>query len=222
MADQRIYTPVSKDLCIATPWAYINGKKSYAPMQEGTVEVELIEDVQKSNIAVVDHNYSLIAGQKGHVEHGQIELTLLLPNEAANPNRGIVKLGVNGNSLPIFPTGSTSTSGIIVSGSFEGKTLDVIAALASNGSFLRINGMHIDADDNKHFTGKMIERQFKHDGSSAGDNNILYPKSQANHEQTTIRSIETMNVNLDGFGYLEIPIHKGVEVNLTLDTTFIK
>ena len=219
---QRIYTPITKDLVITTPWAYVNGKVSYKPLEAEEFSVETMEDVKKSKMGVVDSDYSLIAGQKGHSENGQLELTLIIPDEAANPNKGHVKLGVDANSLPIFPSGSVSTEQLVVGGSFGEKTLEVIARLADKGSYLRINGMHIDADDNKHFTSKMIERQYNHDGSSAGDTNILYPRAQANHEQTTIRQIPNMDVYLDGFGYIEIPVYKGIEVNLTLDTTYVK
>ena len=219
---QRIYTPITKDQCITTPWAYINGKVSFKPLEKEDESVELIEDVQKSKLGVVDNDYSLFAGQKGHAENGQLELTLMLSNETGSPAKGIVKLGVDGASMPIFPSGTESTEQVIVGGTFGDKTMEVIARLAERGSYLKINGMHIDADDNKHFTSKMIERQFNHDGSSAGDTNILYPRSQANHEQTTIRAINSLDVYLDGFGYVEIPVYKGIEVNITLDTTYVK
>jgi len=219
---QRIYSPITKDICVSTPWAKVNGKVSYLPMEKGQVDVELIEDVEKSSVGIVDSNYSLIAGQKGHAENGQLELTLLLEDVAENAAKGVVKVGVDSSSLQIFPNGTESVTGLTVGGTFGTETLKVIARLADGGSFLKINGMHIDADDNKHFTSKMIERQYNHDGSSSGDVNHLYPKAQASDEQTTIRSIESMNVFLDGCGYLEIPVHKGVEVNLTLDTTYVK
>ena len=93
--------------------------------------------------------------------------------------------------------------------------------LAKEGHLV-ISGMHIDADNDKHFTAKMVERQFKHDGSSLGDRNILYPKSLASDEQTTIRVLSDVNIKLDGFGYLEVPVYRGIGANLTLDTVFDK
>lgn len=218
---KRIYTPVTQDLCITTPYAVIDGKVSYSPMPRGKHETELIEDVKKVG-GIVDTNYSLLSKQKGHTEEGQIELTVMLPDSPELPNRGVVKLGVYKNSLKLFPTSPTSTDNLTISGTFGAATLDIIAQLAERGSALIIKGMHIDCDDQKHFTGKMVERQFSHDGSSAGDKNHLYPKPSARDEQTTIRSMENMDVYLDGFGYLEIPVHKGVEVNMTIATTYVK
>lgn len=216
---KRIYAPITKDLCITTPYAYVNGKRSYLPMQEN--EVELIEEVRKAGFEV-DFDQSLISNSKGHAEDGQLELTLSIEDIVDNPAKINVLLGVDDNSIGVFPVSTDIAPELTIGGTYGTDTLKVIAALSRSGTAFRINGMHIDADDNKHFTAKMIERQYKHDGSSAGDKNHLYPKAQASDEQTTIRTIQNMEVILDGFGYLEIPVYKGVEANLTLDTTYIK
>ncbi|BDS12384.1 hypothetical protein [Aureispira anguillae] len=224
---KRIYAPFTTDLCMATPWAYVDSKLSYRPLTPGTVEQELITDVQKAG-GIVDHNYSILAQSKEMAEQGQLELTLMLSDEKdAEGNfryqaKEMVRVGINRQSMDIFPSDPSFPTGLVVGGTFGEETLDIIARLAREGKSLTINGMHIDADDDKHFTAKMIERQFKHDGSSLGDKNILYPKSLASDEQTTIRVIADINVKLDGFGYLEIPIYRGIGANLTLDTTFAR
>lgn len=217
---QRIYTPVTADSCIATPHVKINGQLSYAPLAKGSIEHELISDVVASG-GIVDMDYSLLSSKKGHAEQGQIELTLLLPDEEGLDTKGVVKIGINEDSIPIFSTDS-NVDGLKVNGTFGGNTLYVMGQLATLGTALRITGIHIDAADDKHYTGKMVERQFSHDGTSAGDKNHLYPRSMASDEQTTIRSLQGLDITLDGFGYLEMPIYKGIEVNLTLTTTYIK
>ncbi len=225
---KRIYAPFTKDLCMATPWAYVDGELSYRPLPAGTVEQELITDVQKAG-GIVDHNYSILNQAQGSDEKGQLELTLFLSEEKLEggayrfPAKTMVKVGVDGDSAEIFPSDTTDfLQGLTIGGTFGGGTLGIIAQLARQGKYLTINGMHIDADNDKHFTAKMVERKFKHDGSSMGDRNILYPKSLASDEQTTIRVLGDVNVKLDGFGYLEIPVYRGIGVNLTLDTIFTK
>jgi hypothetical protein len=217
----RIYTPITADLCIATPHAKVNGKLSYLPLAEGTAEIELITDVEAMG-GIVDANYSLISSQKGHSEEGQIELTLKLPDTAENPAKTVVRLGLYDASLPIFGVTTGQDDALEVSGTFDEKTLLILAGLANRGSALRINAIHFDADDDKHFTGRMTERQFSHDGTSAGDRNILYPTSDAKDEQTTIRKVQNLETYLDGFGYLEIPLYKGVGVRMIINTTYIK
>lgn len=216
---KRIYTPISADSCITTPYVMIQGKKSYMPL--GGFEVELISEVLEMG-GLVDPNYSLVSSQKGHSEAGQIELTLKLPDVAENPAKTVMRIGVYEKSLPIFGVPTEQDDAVEVSGTFGENTLAIIAGLANRGTALKINGAHFDADDDKHFTGRMTERQFSHDGTSAGDNNILYPKSMADDQQTTIRIISDLDIYLDGFGYLEIPLYKGVEVRIILDTTYIK
>jgi hypothetical protein len=218
---KRIYTPISADSCMTTPYAMVNGKKSYMPLPEGAFEVELTSTVLDAG-GLVDPNYSLVSSQKGHSEEGQIELTLKLPDTAENPAKSVVRIGLYGNSLPIFGVSVEQDDAIEVSGTFGELTLAIIAGLANRGTALKINGAHFDADDDKHFTGRMTERQFSHDGTSAGDKNILYPKSMADDQQTTIRVISNLDVYLDGFGFLEIPLYKGVEVRIILDTTYVK
>lgn len=218
---KRIYTPISADSCMTTPYAMVNGKKSYMPLPEGAFEVELTSTVLDAG-GLVDPNYSLVSSQKGHSEEGQIELTLLLPEKETNPLKTVVRLGVDGESLPIFGVSTVQNEALEVSGTFGEETLSVLAGLARSGTALKVNGAHFDADDDKHFTGRMTERQFSHDGTSAGDKNILYPKSMADDQQTTIRVISNLDTYLDGFGFLEIPLYKGVEVRIILDTTYVK
>jgi hypothetical protein len=225
---KRIYAPFTKDLCMASPWAYVDGELSYRPLPAGTVEQELITDVQKAG-GIVDHNYSILVQNEGNNEQGQLELTLLLSDDKKEdgtylyPEKAMVKIGIDGDSAEIFPGENADfLVGLVIGGTFGQGTLSNIAQLARQGKHLTINGMHIDADNDKHFTAKMVDRQFKHDGSSMGDRNILYPKSLASDEQTTIRVLGDINVRLDGFGYLEVPIYRGIGANFTLDTTFSK
>ncbi|WMX12404.1 hypothetical protein [Aureispira sp. CCB-E] len=218
----RIYTPITAELCVATPNAMINGKKSYMPMPaDAPLEWELISEVEAEG-GIVDANYSLISSQKGHSEEGQIELTVLMPNVAENPAKTDLLLGVNADSLPIFGVDTTPHNKLEVSGTFGADTLNIIADLAKRGTALRINGIHVDADDDKHFTGRVVERQFAHDGTSTGDNNHVYPKSDSKDQQTTIRTLTGINAYLDGFSFLKMPIYKGVAVNMTIETTYIK
>ena len=225
---KRIYAPFTKDLCMASPWAYVDGELSYRPLPAGTVEQELITDVQKAG-GIVDANYSILVQKQGSDEQGQLELTLLLSDEKKEdgsykfPEKAMVKIGIDGDSPEIFPGDHADfLIGLEIGGTYGLGTLQTIAQLARQGKQLVINGMHIDADNDKHFTAKMVERQFKHDGSSMGDRNILYPKSLASDEQTTIRVLADIDVTLDGFGYLEVPIYRGIGANITLDTTFTK
>jgi hypothetical protein len=225
---KRIYAPFTKDLCMATPWAYVDGELSYRPLPAGTMEQELITDVKKAG-AIVDYNYSILVKNEGDKETGQLELTLELSAEKKEdgtfkyPEKAMIKIGIDGDSAEIFPGENADfLVGLSISGTFGANTLGIIAQLARQGRHLVINGMHIDADNDKHFTAKMVDRQFKHDGSSLGDRNILYPKSLASDEQTTIRVLGDVNVKLDGFSYLEVPVYRGIGANLTLDTTFVK
>jgi len=225
---KRIYAPFTKDLCMASPWAYVDGELSYRPLPAGTVEQELITDVKKAG-AIIDYNYSILVQNEGNQETGQLELTLELSAEKKDddtflyPEKSMIKIGIDGDSAEIFPGENTDfLVGLSIGGTFGANTLNIIAQLARQGNHLIINGLHIDADNDKHFTAKMVDRQFKHDGSSLGDRNILYPKSLASDEQTTIRVLNEVNIRLDGFGYLEVPIYRGIGANLTLDTTFVK
>jgi hypothetical protein len=225
---KRIYAPFTKDLCMATPWAYVDGELSYRPLPAGTMEQELITDVKKAG-AIVDYNYSILVKNDGDKETGQLELTLELSAEKKEdgtfkyPEKSMIRIGIDGDSAEIFPGENADfLVGLSIGGTFGANTLGIIAQLARQGRHLVINGMHIDADNDKHFTAKMVDRQFKHDGSSLGDRNILYPKSLASDEQTTIRVLGDVNVKLDGFGYLEVPVYRGIGANLTLDTTFVK
>jgi hypothetical protein len=225
---KRIYAPFTKDLCMATPWAYVDGELSYRPLPAGTMEQELITDVKKAG-AIVDYNYSILVKNDGDKETGQLELTLELSADKKEdgtfkyPEKSMIRIGIDGDSAEIFPGENADfLVGLSIGGTFGANTLGIIAQLARQGRHLVINGMHIDADNDKHFTAKMVDRQFKHDGSSLGDRNILYPKSLASDEQTTIRVLGDVNVKLDGFGYLEVPVYRGIGANLTLDTTFVK
>ncbi|BDS12994.1 hypothetical protein [Aureispira anguillae] len=235
----RIYTPISADLCVPTPHVMIRGKLSYMPLPDDVpAEYELITDVEELG-GIVDKKYSLISNssEKGHEEEGRLELILgVKPNIAqvgkvgedgyteaeTHPAKIMVKVGLDGDSLQIFPSSTAISNSLVIDGTYGKDTLEVIAKLARNGSYLKIDGMHIDADDDKHFTAKMVERRFSHDGTSAGDKNHLYPKALASDEQTTIRTIEKMNTFLDGFVYLEIPVYQGVGVNMTLETVYVK
>jgi hypothetical protein len=218
---KRIYAPISADSCITTSDVMLNGKKSHQPLPNGAFEIEQIQDVLDAG-GIVDPNYSLLSSQKGHSEEGQIELTLSIPNVPENDLKTVVRIGVDDNSLPIFGVPTGQNEKLVVSGTFAENTLAVLAMLARSGTALKINGVHFDADDDKHFTGRMTNRQFSHDGTSAGDQNILYPKSMADDQQTTIRVLSDLNLYYDGFGFLEIPLYKGVEVRMILDTTYIK
>lgn len=225
---KRIYAPFTKDLCMATPWAYVDGELSYRPLPAGTMEQELITDVKKAG-AIVDYNYSILVKNDGDQETGQLELILKLSDEKKEdgtyeyPEKSMIKIGIDGDSAEIFPGENADfLQGLSIGGTFGSNTLGIIAQLARQGRHLVISGMHIDADNDKHFTAKMVERQFKHDGSSLGDRNILYPKSLASDEQTTIRVLSDVNIKLDGFGYLEVPVYRGIGANLTLDTIFDK
>jgi len=217
----RIYTPISADLCIATPHAKVKGKISYTPLPEGTAEIELIEDVEAVG-GIVDANYSIIANRKGHSEEGEISLTIELPDTDESPTKLMVLLGVDEKSLPIFGLPTAVDKRLVIGGTFGTETLTVLAGLARRGTGLRIDGVHVDADDDKHFSSRMIERQFSHDGNSAGDKPHIYPKSDSKDQQTTIRTIEGMNTYLDGFSFLQMPVHKGIAVNMTIQTTYLK
>ena len=221
----RIYTPISKYQCIATPYIVVKGKESYDPMPEGALpEIELIEDVV-SNGGIVDSDYSLVAGKNGHSEGGQIELIIKYDDSEENkelPSKAIVKIGVDDKTLPIFGESTVIPKYLEIGGTYGESTLEVIAGLARERGSLIFNSIHFDADNDKHFTGRIRERQFLHDGTSAGEKPHPYPRSNSGDLQTTIREIIGMNAHLDGFGWLEMPVHKGVGVNMVIDTTSVK
>lgn len=224
---KRVYTPISKDLAVATDMALVNGKASNLPLGPGEYQIESIEDLNAAGYPI-DESMSLMSGKKGQVEKGQIEFRVLLPDTKTAddfdyPAKGVVKIGVADGSLVLDGSGSASVEGLVVSGGeFGVDTLGIIAELAKTGSYLKITGMHIDADDDQHFTSKMVERHYKHDGTTGADRNIFYPKASSNDNQTNIRSMVDLGTYLDGFGYLEMPIYRGVGVNITITTEYCK
>ena len=96
---KRIYAPFTKDLCMATPWAYVDGELSYRPLPAGTMEQELITDVKKAG-AIVDYNYSILVKNDGDQETGQLELILKLSDEKKEdgtykyPEKSMIKIGI--------------------------------------------------------------------------------------------------------------------------------
>lgn len=219
---QRIYTPFTQNQCIATPYVLIDGREtSFQPMPKGKLEVELIDDVKRSRIGIYDESYSLVAKDMGTGEEGQIEMTLLIPNVAENPAKSSAKIGLHANSLPHLLADGVQEKSLVVDGTFGSKTLEVFGQLADVGNCLTIKAIHFDADDDVHYASRMTKRTFSHDGTSV-NKSILYPRSMANDEQTTIRSMTSLNEKLDGFGYIDMPMYKGVQVNLTITTEFLK
>lgn len=224
---KRVYTPISKDLAVATDQALVNGKPSNIPLGSGEYEIESIEDLKKAGYPI-DDSRSLLSGRKGQTEEGHFECRLFLSNEKEEDGvtykyaeKGLVKIGVADGSLVLDGSGSASVEGLEVSGgAFGVDTLGVLAQLAKDGSYLKINAMHLDADDDKHYTSKMVERHWKHDGTNGADRNIFYPKASSNDNQTNIRSITELGVYLNGAGYLEMPVYRGVGVNITISTEY--
>lgn len=220
---QRIYTPFTQNQCVATPYVLIDGKEtSFQPLPEGSLEIELIDEVKRSRVGVYDESYSLTAKEMPGGQEGQIEMTVLIPDEATNPDKSTVKIGLLANSLPFMLDGGVQEAALKIGGTFDEKTLDYFGKLADIGNCLMITGIHFDADDDKHYASRMTLRSFEHDGTNAGDTSLLYPRSMSNDEQTTIRSMSGLNLKLDGFSYLEMPVYKGVQVNLTITTKFFK
>lgn len=219
---QRIYTPFTQNQCIATPYVYVDGKEiSFQPLEKGTVQIELIEDVKRSRIGIFDDSYSLTSKEMGLGEMGQIEMTLVIPDEDANPASSSAKIGLYDGSLPHLLENGAQESTLKVEGTFGEDTLKVFGLLADVGNCLTIKAIHFDADDDRHFASRMTKSSFTHDGTSTNES-ILYPRSMANDEQTTIRSMTGLDIKLDGFSYLEMPMYKGIVVNLTITTEFTK
>jgi len=71
------------------------------------------------------------------------------------------------------------------------------------------------------YAARMTKVEFQHDGTST-NRSILYPRSMAGDEQTTIRQLTHFNEKLDGLSYLEMPMYKGISVNLTISTKFTR
>ncbi|MBL4650552.1 MAG: hypothetical protein JKY03_12545, partial [Aureispira sp.] len=65
-------------------------------------------------------------------------------------------------------------------------------------------------------------RHWQHDGTTGADRNIFYPKASSNDNQTNIRSITDLDAFLDGAGYLEMPVYRGVGVNVTISTEYAR
>lgn len=212
---KRVYCPISKDLAVATDEALVNGKSSNLPLGPGEYEIESIEDLKKAGYPI-DDSRSLVSGRKGQMEEGHFEFRLFLSDEKSddgaykNEEKALVKIG-----------GVDNVEGLEVSGGVFGEdTLTTLAQLARNGAYLKITGMYLDADDDKHYTSKMTERHWQHDGTTGADRNIFYPKASSNDNQTNIRSIVDLDAFLDGAGYLEMPIYRGVGVNVTISTEY--
>lgn len=225
----RVYIPITKDLAVASDQALVNGKPSNLPLGPGEYQVESIEDLEKAGFPI-DWSRSLMAsGAKGQVQEGHFEFRLLLPDSKKEDGtydyaaKGVVKIGVTDASLVLDGSKGNSVEGLVVSGGVFGEdTLTILAGLAKEGVYLKITGMHLDADDDQHYTSKMVERSWLHDGTSDGDRNIFYPKASANDNQTNIRSITDLGVALDGSNYLEMPVYRGVGVNVTMTTEWVR
>lgn len=226
---ERVYIPITKDLAVASDQALVNGKESNLPLGPGEYQVESIEDIEKAGLPI-DWSRSLMAsGGKGKVQQGHFEFRLLLPDTKNDGGvfdyaaKGVVKIGVTEESLVLDGSTGASVEGLDISGGVFGEeTLRVLADLAKEGVYLKITGMHLDADDDQHYTSKMVERSWLHDGTSDGDTNIFYPKASANDNQTNIRSITDLGVSLDGSNYLEMPVYRGVGVNVTMTTEWVR
>ena len=228
---KRIYVPVTKDIAVASDAALVNGKESNLPLGPGEYELESIEDLKRLGYPI-DESRSLLSGRKGQIEKGQFEFRLLLPDEKEDvegvmtfkyPEKGVVKIGVADGSLVLDGSGSESVAGLEVSGGdFGPDTLGVLAQLAKEGTYLLIEAIYLDADDDVHYNSKMVERHWNHDGTSDKEQNIFYPKASPNDNQTTIRSITNLGTYLTGAGYLEMPIRRGVGVNVTIHTEYLR
>jgi hypothetical protein len=223
---KRVYRAITQDLAVASDEALVNGKTSNLPLGPGEYQIESIEDL-KNHGYPIDYTKSLVGGgaKKGQVEKGHFEFRFLLPDTKKDDGsylyaeKGLVKIGVSGAGF-VF-SNSESVEGLVVSGgNFGENTLEHLATLADNGAYLKIEAMHLDADDDRHYTSKMIERSWSHDGTGNADRNIFYPKALSNDTQTNIRSITELNTYLTGAGYLEMPIYRGVGVNVTITTEY--
>ena len=226
---KRVYTRISKDLVVPTDQALVNGKPSNLPLGPGEYQIESVEDVEAFGLPIDDSQSLMASGGKGGVEQGHFEFRLELPDTQKVEGtydyaaKGIVKIGVTEESLVLDGSTGASVEGLIVSGGAFGEdTLRVLAENAKNGVYLKITGMHLDADDDQHYTSKMVKRSWKHDGTADGDTNIFYPKANSNDNQTNIRSITNLDAYLDGSGYLEMPIFRGIGVNVTITTEWVR
>lgn len=225
---QRIYTRITQELAIPTDNAYVDGKISNIPLESGDYTPESVSDLEKGGY-IIDDSYSLLATRKAQVKKGHYEFRFLLPDTKdqdgnfLHPEKGVVKIGVADGSLVLDGSGFASVEGLEVSGGEYGaSTLDVIAQLAREGSYFKIDAMYLDADDDRHYNSKMVERHWEHDGTSGAERNIFYPKASSNDNQTSIRSMADFNTYLDGFSYLEMPVRRGIGVNVTISTEYAK
>jgi hypothetical protein len=220
----RIYTPVTANQCITTPYAMIDGEVSYQPLlPKGSFDIELTAEVKKNRGVIYDESYSLVSkevtlGQL--VESGQIEMSMEIPNEDGNPEKTVAKIGLHKNSLPHLLANGVQEPKLKIDGTFGVETLNVFGQLTALGT-LELEAIHFDADDDKHYAARMTKVEFQHDGTST-NRSILYPRSMAGDEQTTIRQLTNFNEKLDGLSYLEMPMYKGVSVNLTISTKFTR
>jgi|VirMetMinimDraft_7_1064189.scaffolds.fasta_scaffold69214_1 hypothetical protein len=224
---KRVYTRISKDLAVSTDEALVNGKPSNLPLGIGEYTIESVEDLEKNGYPIDDSKSLLGWGGEGQNELGHFEFRLLLPDTKKEdgsydyPATGVVKIGVVADSIVLDGSGSESVEGLVVSGGIHGaNTLKNLAQLAKDGTYLKITAMHLDADDDKHYTSRMVLRSWAHDGTSNKDRNIFYPKSSSGDNQTNIRSIISLDAFLNGFGYLEMPVYRGVGVNVTITTEY--
>lgn len=225
---QRIYTRVTQGLAIPTDNAYVDGKLSNIPLESGDYQAESVSDLEKAGF-IIDDSYSLLSTRKARIKKGHYEFRLFLPDTKDQdgaflyPEKGVVKIGVADGSLVLDRSGFESVEGLEVSGGDYGAdTLAIIAQLAREGSYFKIDAMYLDADDDRHYNSKMVERHWEHDGTSGAERNIFYPKASSNDNQTSIRSMVDFNTYLDGFGYLEMPVRRGIGVNITISTEYAK
>lgn len=221
---KRIYTKITANQCITTPYAMVDGQVSYQPLQpKGRFDIELTEDVRKNRGAILDDSYSLVSKEVAMgqlVENGQLEVTIKLPDVADNAAKTVAKLGLHAEALPHLLADGPQDTKLEIGGTFGDGSLEALGELTKLG-VLEMTGIHFDASSDDHYAAKMSIVKFEHDGSFS-KKALSYPQSMSNDEQTTIRQMTDFGVKLDGFTLVEMPIYKGVGVNLTIRTRYTR
>lgn len=224
-ANPRIYAPISDDFAISTD--YIRTKKGDQPA-EMEPHLERISTLIELGYPVdPKYRFQSMNGQAGDEETFELNVDFLLPDtkdETGNylyEAKGYVYIGSTSDGM-IVAYEAAHTTGVEIGGKFGKETLNAISQFAAIGAYLRIDAIHVDAGSDDAFKEDMTYTRKKINGDSKGDTSIPFKKSLAGDNQLTIRTMNNLDIILDGFSYVKVPLFRGIPVNFTLSGGFMR
>lgn len=221
----RIYAPITDDFAISTD--YIRTKKGDQPsemephLERTSTLIELGYPVDPK------YRFQSMNGQAGEEEAFELNVDFLLPDTKDESDnyiheaKGYVYIGSTPDGM-IVAYEAQHTEGVAIGGKFGTETLTAINQFAAMGAYFRIDAMHVDAGSDDAFKEDMTYTRKKINGDSKGDTSIPFKKSLAGDNQLTIRTMTGLNIILDGFSYVKVPLFRGIPVNFTLSGGFMR